>query len=184
MLVTLSIRTTALAVGAAAAGVGMYAAYEAAARADGGYLMVAAPIVALAAALLPAYAEVAWRARQRLKALVLLAVWLPCASSVFFVASERFHAAKALGEAQRAASHSVADRAAADLADARTASKAATAAADKVRGRDAKACKAACLSVKASETAAQDRLAKAEAALAAAQGKAVTEASLKGQFYI
>lgn len=98
---------------------------------------------------------------------------------VFYTAAERVHAAKALGEAQRTASRSVADRAVADLADAKAPAKAATAAADKVRGRDAKACKATCLSIKASETAAIERLARAEAALAAAQGRAVTEASLR-----
>jgi hypothetical protein len=177
--ILISIRATALMVGAAAAGVGCYAAYEAAAKADGGYLMVAAPIVALAAAVIPAYFETAARDRQWLRAFILFLVWLPCAATVFYTAIERVHMAKAGGEAQRAALHTVVDRAKQELTEAKAAKSAATAAANKVRGLDVKACKTSCLSVKATETAAIDRAVAAETALAAAEGRAVTEADMK-----
>jgi len=179
MNTSILIRTTALTLGFAAAGVGCFASYEAAARADGGYLMVAAPVVALAAAIVPAYVEVAWRARQYVKAIALLAVFLPCAATVFYTAVERVHAAKAGGEAQRTSLRQAVDRAETELAGAKAAKTAATAAANRLRGLEGKACKVACLSAKASETAAASRVAVAETALAAAQAKAVTEADIK-----
>jgi len=173
------IRSTALTVGAAAAGVGCYAAYEAAAKADGGYLMIAAPVVALAAAVIPAYAEMALKSRQFVKALALFVVFLPCAATVFYTAAERVHLAKAGGEAQRAALRTVVERAAADLAEAKAQKAAATTAANRVRGLEGKACKVACLSAKVTETATAGRVAEAEAALAAAEAKAVAEGQIK-----
>src|SRR5215470_7076991 len=95
--ILLLIRITALVLGAAAAGVGCFAAYEAAAKADGGYLMVAAPVVALAAALGPACFDRALRDRQWLRGIVLFIVWVPCALTVFYTAAERVHLAKAGG---------------------------------------------------------------------------------------
>lgn len=179
MITQVIVRATALLLGSAAAGVGCYAAYEAAAQANGGYLMVAAPVVALSGALLPAYADYAVKHRQYLRALVLILVWLPAAAVVFFNAAERVHSAKALGEAQREANRTVVTRAGADLTEAKTEAKAATAAADKVRGKTDKTCHVQCASLKASEAAALDRVAKAQAALAAAEAHAVTEADLK-----
>src|SRR5262249_55892163 len=114
----LLIRITALTLGAAAAGVGCFAAYEAAANAAGGDLMVAAPVVALAAALIPAYFDRALHDRQWLRGIVLFLVWLSCAATVFYTAAERVHFAKASGEAQRSALHQVVERAKAELADA------------------------------------------------------------------
>jgi hypothetical protein len=164
---------------AAAAGVGCFAAYEAAAKADGGYLMVAAPVVALAAALIPAYFDRALRDRQWLRGIVLFIVWVPCALTVFYTAAERVHLAKASGEAQRAALHQVVERAKAELAEANQAKAAATTAANRIRGLDGKACRVTCLSIKATEVAAISRAANAETALAAAEARAVTEASIK-----
>jgi hypothetical protein len=175
----LFIRITALTVGAAAAGVGCYASYEASAKADGGYLMVAAPIVALAAAIIPAFFERAIHDRQLIRAAALFLVWLPCVATVFFTAVERVHFAKAGGEAQRSALHEVVDRAKANLSDANTFLVTATAAANKVRGLEGKACMRSCLSAKATEQAAKTRVADAEAALAVAESKAVAEASMK-----
>lgn len=173
------VRATALLTGFTAAGVGCYAAYDAAAQAGGGYLTVAGPIVALSGALLPAYADYALKHRQFGRALLLLLVWLPAAATVFFNAAERVHSAKALGEAQREANRTVVARAAADVTEAKQAAKLATAAADKVRGKEGKACHAQCASWKASETAAIQRVETAEKALAAAEAHAVTESDLK-----
>ncbi len=172
-------RVTCLGIGAAAISVGCYASFEAAAQADGGYLMVAAPVVALAAALFLVFAEVAFHACQYLKGAVLTLVGLFCFVNVVGTAIERNHAAKAGGEAQRAAARAVVTRAAVELTEAKAAAAAATQAANKVRGLEGKACKAACLSVKATEMAAMARVTAAEQALTKADGKAVTEAGFK-----
>jgi hypothetical protein len=174
------VRATALAVGVAAASVGCYAAYEFAAKMDGGYLMVAAPIVAAAAALIPCYFEIAFRDRQWVRGFALLAVWLGCAAVVFYSATERNHDAKAGAEAERSSLRLIADRAQTELTNAKAAKDAATAVANRIRGLEGKACKPiTCQSVKATEEAAINRLAAAEKALAAAEAKAVTESGIK-----
>jgi hypothetical protein len=175
--ITTPARTLALGLGLASAGIGCYAAWEFASKTDGGYLQFAAPIVALAAAVLPAIAERCWQARQRLKALALWAVWLPAAAVVFYTAAERVHLAKAGAEQERAALRSVVTRAETALAIARGDAAAATKAADKVRG--VVKCNARCLSIRETETAALGRVAAAESALAKSEGKAVTESAMK-----
>jgi hypothetical protein len=173
------LRTSAIALGASAAGVGMYAAYEAAAKADGGYLCIAAPVVALAAALLPTFFDRAIHDRQLVRALALFLVWLPCAATVFYTAVERNHSARAGVEAQHASLHQVVERASAELESAKADKLASTAAANRVRGLEGNKCKTVCLSAKASEKAAAERLDDAEKALTAAQAKAVTESQIK-----
>lgn len=173
------IRAAAVAVGLAAAGVGCYAAYEAAAKADGGYLMIAAPIVALLAALIPILFEIAFRDRQWIRGLVLFAVWVPCVAVVFYSATERNHLAKAGAEAERSALRLIADRAKAELTGANAAKAGAIAAANKVRGVEGHDCKLSCLSIKATEQAAIGRAGQAEKALAAAEARAVTESEIK-----
>ncbi len=174
------VRATALAVGFAAAGVGCFAAYEYAAKMDGGYLMIAAPIVALIAALTPCYFEIAFHDRQWVRGLALLAIWGASAAVVFYAATERTHTAKAGAEAERSSLRLIADRAQTELTQAKAAKNAATAAANRIRGLDSKACKPiTCQSVKATEEAAINRLSIAEKALAAAEAKAVTESGIK-----
>lgn len=173
--VIVSARVSALALGIGAVGVSCFAAYAAAASVDGGYLTVAAPLVALSAAALPAYAEVAIHHRQWARLACLMTVWTLCAATVFFAAVERTHFAKAGGEAQRAAMHTAAERAAADLTEAKTAAKGATVAADKVRGKDTPRAKAALQS----ETAALVRVETARAAVKTAESQAVAESDMK-----
>lgn len=172
-------RVTALVLGAALAGVGCYASYEAAAKADGGYLILMAPLAALAAAFIPVLWERALHDRQWIRALALFIVWLPCVATVLSTAFERNHFAKAGGEAERTALRTSVERAKAERNDAKAALATATAAANKVRGLEGKACKTSCLSAKATETAAAERLTAKEAALASAESKAVTEARFK-----
>ncbi len=172
-------RITALTVGTAAAGVGCYASYEAALKADGGYLVLAAPIVAIAAAVIPCFWERAVHDKQWIRATALFLVGLPCVATIYYTAVERNHLAKAGGEAERAALHTAVDRARANLNEASQAKATATAAANRVRGLEGQACKAACLSAKATETAAITRVTQAEAALVAAEAKAVTEVGMK-----
>lgn len=170
-----SARISALALGIGAVGVSCFAAYSAAASVDGGYLTIAAPLVALSAAAIPAYAEVAIHHRQWMRLVCMMAVWTLCAATVFFAAVERTHYAKGAGEAQRAAMHTAADRAKADLADAKSAAATATAAANKVRGKDGPRARA----ILASETEALSRVEQAKTALIASEGHAVTESDIK-----
>lgn len=172
-------RVTALVLGTALAGVGCYASYESAAKADGGYLILMAPLAALAAAFIPVLWERALHDRQWVRALALFIVWLPCVATVLSTAFERNHFAKAGGEAERTALRTSVERAKAERNDAKAALAAATAAANKVRGLEGKACKTSCLSAKATETAAAVRLTAKETALASAESKAVSEASYK-----
>lgn len=169
------IRASALVLGSALAGVGMFASYTA--YAGSGYLAVGAPLVALAAALIPAFAEYAWHHKQAFRAAMLMIVWVPCISMVLLNAIERNHGAKAGGEAERAALHTAADRAGKELTEAKAAANAATLAANKVRGLEK--CGPKCQSIKATETAARARVADAEKALKAAEGVAVTESATK-----
>lgn len=173
--VIISARISALALGIGAVSISCFAAYAAAASVDGGYLTVAAPLVALSAAALPAYAEVAIHHRQWTRLACILAVWTLCAATVFFAAVERTHLAKGEGEAQRAAMHTAADRAKADLVDAKTAATTATTAANKVRGKDTPRAKV----LLASEAEALARVEQAKAVLIASEGRAVTESEIK-----
>lgn len=89
--------------GIVAAAIGCYGAWEQADHVSGGYLVIAAPVVAGASALIPYFAERAWQAGHRFKALVFALVLIPAAATVFFAAAERVHAAKAGAEAERTA---------------------------------------------------------------------------------
>ena len=65
------------------------------------YLVLAAPVVALTAVLIPPIAEATWRAGGYAKALLWWAVLVPAGAVVFFSAAERVHDAKAGAEAER-----------------------------------------------------------------------------------
>jgi hypothetical protein len=184
MATVLLVRVAALLTGAAAAGIAGYASFEAARTANGGYLMIAGPVVAIAAALVPVFFEHAVKAKLHLRAFALFLVFLPVAASVFYIAAERVHFAKATGDAEHASYRASVERAETALVEAKTAAAAATRAADKVRGTPDKKCRTACLSVKASETAALGRVAVAEQALAAAQAAAITDAPMRAPVWL
>lgn len=179
MITNLLKRTVALGLGTALAGVDPYATYEAAAKADGGYLMVAAALVALTAVVLPVLWDHCLAEKHRFRALILFLAWLPCAAVVFYAAAERVHLSKGVAEAERHALRAEAERAATELTDAKAALAAAMAAANKVRGLTDKLCHKTCLSIRATEIAAEDRVRGAEGALKAAEATAVTESNLK-----
>lgn len=115
------LKLSILTIGFGAAALGCYGAYEQALKTDGGYLTIAAPVVALAAALVPYFAERAWKARQRVKSLIWWLVLIPVAATLFFATAERVHFAKAGAEAERSAQRSAVDRANRSLEDARVA---------------------------------------------------------------
>lgn len=172
-------RGACLVVGTALAGVGMYASYMAATKVGNEYLMVAAPLVALAAPVTMVFVEIAVEARQYVKAMALLAVFILTAATVFYTAAERNHDGRAVGEAQRLASRTAADRAERELNAAKAARIEATAKADKVRGIPDAKCKNTCLSLKASEQAATQRVVAAEQAVRDAAGHAVTDSDIQ-----
>jgi hypothetical protein len=98
-------RLGAFALGLICAGLGCYGAYEFAYRLEGSvtYLVLAAPVIAGTAALIPPIAEATWRAGGYVKALLWWAVLVPAGAVVFYSAAERVHDAKAGAEADRGA---------------------------------------------------------------------------------
>src|SRR5262245_14097777 len=116
------IRLGALALGLICSGLGCYGAFEFALRLESEvtYLVLAAPVVAATAALIPPIAEATWRSEQTLKALLWWAVLLPAGAVVFFSAAERVHTAKAGAEAERSALRGAAFRAEVTLTRAET----------------------------------------------------------------
>ena len=116
------IRLGALALGLMCAGLGCNGAYEFAHRLEGEvtYLVLAAPVIAATAALIPPIAEATWRSGAPLKALLWWAVLVPAGAVVFYSAAERVHAAKAGAEAERSAFRGAASRAEATLTKSRS----------------------------------------------------------------
>src|SRR5258705_7562707 len=105
--------------GIAAAAIGCYGAWEQADHLSEGYLVIAAPVVAGASALIPYFSERAWQAGHRFKAIVFAFVLIPAAATVFFAAAERVHSAKAGAEAERAALRQAIGRASQALQEAK-----------------------------------------------------------------
>jgi hypothetical protein len=177
-------KASLLTIGTLAAALGCWGAFEYALKLEGciSYLALAAPVVAAASALIPFYAERAWQAKHRFKALVWIAVLIPTAATMFFAAAERVHVAKAGAEAERAAIRSAVERAVTVLDEAKASAKIATAAADTVRGL--KRCSTRCQTTLASETAALKRVDDAEAALKHVQAKAAVESPLKAPVWL
>jgi hypothetical protein len=96
---------------------GCFGAFDFAYKLEGEvtYLVLAAPVIAATAALIPPIAETTWRSVHVLKALLWWAVLLPAGAVVFFSAAERVHTAKASAEAERSALRGAASRAEATL---------------------------------------------------------------------
>ena len=115
------LKASILTIGFGAAALGCYGAYEQALKTDGGYLVIAAPVVALAAALVPYFAERAWKAKQKVKALIWWLVLIPVAATLFFATAERVHFAKAGAETERSAQRAAVARADRTFEDARVA---------------------------------------------------------------
>ena len=177
-------RVASTLIGLTCVGLGCYGAFEFAHKLQGTitYLVLAAPVVALTAALIPLIAEATWRSGAYVKALLWWGALVPAAAVVFYSACERVHTAKAGGEAERAALRSATARA----DDALTAAKAeyamAQAEADKVRGWHQ--CGPKCLGIKATAEAKRELIAEAEAVLLKAESKAVVEASLRAPVWL
>jgi hypothetical protein len=172
-------RVLALAIGLPIIGAECYGAYDYVIRMDGfSYLAVASPLAPLVAAFSLAFAERAVAAKQYFKAIALVSTFGLAACTVVAMNSERVHDAKAGNVAERTAKTAAAVRAETSLTQAKAKAEVATAAADKVRGLDARACTTKCLSIRASETAAKTGVSEAEAAVRRAQGQATTASEI------
>ena len=168
-------RIASIALGVAAASLGCWGAYQYGLKLDGtvGYLTIAAPVVALAAALIPPLAEHAWRSGARVKALLWWMVLIPAALTVFFGTAERVHVAKASALAERQAQRNVADRAKQGLSEAKAEAQKAEAQALKAEAK--KTCNTGCREAKLARDAANTRLEQAQAQLAHSEAHALAE---------
>lgn len=171
-------RPLAFVIGFAAAGVGCYGAYEYALKLEGEvtYLVLAAPLIAAMAALIPPMAEAFFREGAPLKAILWWVALIPCAAVVFFAAAERTHFAKAGQQADITARAATVGRAESELKDAREALRQAEA--EEAKAKAQRQCGPLCREATIRADQARDRVAKAEQALVKAQGSAVAQATL------
>jgi len=88
-----SYRIASTFLGLTCAGLGSYGAFEFAYKLEGtmSYLVIAAPVIAVTAALIPPIAEATWRAGGYVKALLWWAVLVPAGAVVLYSAAERVH---------------------------------------------------------------------------------------------
>jgi hypothetical protein len=178
-------RIFAFTLGSVAAVIGCFGAYEYALKLEGGqvsYLVVAGPVVAISAALIPGIAEATWRQRQRVKALLWWVVLIPAAAVVFYSAAERVHHAKAGSQAQRSALSSAAQRSQADLEAAKATALKAQTEAD--RTKLWKKCATQCLGIRQIALDRAQDVAQAETRLLASQAKATQEAPLEAPVWL
>lgn len=174
-----------IALGTLAALIGCYGAYEQSASINGGYLMIAAPVVALASAVIPYFAEQAWAAGHRFKGVILALILIPAAATVFYAASERVHLAKAGAEAERAALRAAVALAERALEDAKTAAARADADAKTWRSKTIRACDPGCVAKWDAEAkAARGRVLAATQDVTTASGKAAAESPLKSPVWL
>ena len=173
------IRLGSLLLGLTCAGLGSYGAFEFAYKLEGNmsYLVIAAPVVAVTAALIPPIAEATWRAGGYVKALLWWAVMVPAGAVVLSAAAERVHDAKAGAEAERRALRGAASRAEATLARTEAELVKVTAEANSARGQ--KQCGPACRTKLAAEATAKADVDAARLALLQVERKTTTEGPLK-----
>jgi hypothetical protein len=177
-------RVASTVLGLTCAGLGSYGAFEFVYKLEGtmSYLVIAAPVVAVTAALIPPIAEATWRAGGYVKALLWWTVLVPTGALVFFSAAERVCDAKAGAEAERGALRGAASRAEATLARTEAELVKATAEANSARGQ--KQCGPACRTKLAAQETAKADVDAARLALLQAERKATTESPLKAPAWL
>lgn len=179
------VKWSLLALGTLAAGIGCYGAYEQSAAIHGGYLMVAAPVVAGASALIPFFVERTWQAGHRIKALVFALILIPAAATVFFAAAERVHSAKAGAEAERAALRQAIGRASQAHLEAQAKASKAEADAKVWRAKSDRICSTVCQAKWQGEAqAARGREAEALRAVTTAQALSTEESPIQAPIWL
>jgi hypothetical protein len=178
------IRLGAFALGLTCTSLGCYGAFDYAYRLAGEvtYLVLAAPVIAATAALIPPIAEATWRSGHALKSLLWWLVLLPAGAVVFFSAAERVHTAKAGAEAERSALRGAASRAEVTLTRAEAELVKARAAANKARAQ--KQCGPDCRTKLATEASAQADVEVARQGLLQAQRNATAESPFKAPVWL
>jgi hypothetical protein len=163
-----------------------YGAYEYAIKLEGhvSYLVIAAPAIALAAALIPPLAEHTWRQGEYLKGVLWWVVLVPAAATVFFAAAERVHMAKAVAEAERLALRKVVQRAEEERTTAKAAYEKASKEADPHRAVKDGDCKGVCPTRREAEKRTKAEYDAVEEKLKSAEKKAVSEASIKAPVWL
>jgi len=146
------------------------------------YLVLAAPLIAVTAALIPPIAEATWRGGHPLKALLWWAILVPAAAVVFFTAAERVHVAKAGAQADRSALRSAAVRARTAFTKAETELAKARADANKARGQ--KKCGSDCRTKLAAEAAAIADVKAAGRELLSSESKATMDSPLQAPTWL
>ena len=179
-----AVRLGALALGVSCAGLGAFGAFEFAHRLEGEvtYLVLAAPLIAVTAALIPPIAEVTWQRGHFLKALLWWAILVPAGAVVFFSAAERVHHAKAGAQAERDALRGVASRAQAALTKSEASLVKARAEANAARAL--KQCGPVCRTKLATEAAAQADVEAAKHELLLAEKTATTDSPLQAPVWL
>jgi hypothetical protein len=180
-----SIRLGTVVLGIACSGLGMYGAYEFGLKLEGNtvtYIVLAAPVIAGAAAIIPVLAEATWHDGAYLKALLWWAVLVPAGAVVFYSAAERVHVAKAGAQAERDAFRGAVSRAEAALTRAQADLAKARAEANVVWGQ--KQCGTACRTRLAAETAAHADVEAARRDLLLAEKTATADSPLQAPTWL
>ncbi len=157
--------------GATSAAIGGFAAYDYAVKLEGGtvsYLVIAAPVVATSAAILPIIVERAWMSGEYIKGFVTSLLIIPAMATVYLSTVERLETVKSPHYAQSAAAQSAIERASVAVEQARSAYSKAGEAYAKAGGKncgETRKCNALKTSLELTET----EIAKAEARLNEAQ---------------
>src|SRR5262245_8341099 len=177
-------RLGALALGISCAGLGAFGAYEFTHRLEGEvtYLVLAAPLIAVAAAFIPPLAETTWRSGHPLKATLWWLVLVPAGAVVFFSAAERVHVAKAGAQAERDAFRGAVSRAQAALTKREAELVKARAEANAARAQ--KQCGSSCRTKLATETTAHADVDAAKRELLSAESRATTDSSLQAPVWL
>ena len=178
-------RVGAFGIGITATALGAYGAFEYQLSLEGRmtYLVLAAPFVAAAAALIPVFVELAWQHGARLKAFIWLLILFPAAATVFLAVSERMHHAKAGAVAERSAVHASVTRLKAELQREQAIRDETIREARKVMSW--RKCKASCQEKQRGLIEIADRRVQAaEQSLRGTQSKATTEAELQAPVWL
>ena len=182
---TINWRGVSIVLGLAAAALDAYGAFELAKQAEGGavtYLVITAPVIAIAAVLIPLIAEGCWNSGARIKALLWWLVFIPAAATAFYATAERWHLAKATAEAERAAYRSAAARAKEKLDELKLKAEEAQREADKTAGW--KVCGTNCERIRATAARLKAEVEEAEAKLLKAEAAVIEESPLKAPVWL
>lgn len=167
-------------IGLAAGALGCLGAYEYALKLEGGqltYLVVAAPLIAIMATLIPPLAEHCWKNNEHFKSVIWWLSLIPVAALIFLSAAERVHMAKAGQQAEIAAKQFAAVRARTLYQEAKDALSIAEA--DEAKAKVTKNCGPQCLTKLERASSARIKFAEAETNLIKVESTAIDDSKWK-----